>query len=258
MMTPLLAIPIRLVLGATLATAPGASVHAHAAHVVAAMQPAATPATPEALDELYTHAQMQVESYNTTGDVAKVRVAHEELSRWLVGHAKIYGYGDAAAQARAPVQQQIASLEQVLASQGPPPPTSATPAAVAPTGPGLTPEQAERRRTYDKLSTWGIVSLSLGGGLLVVGALPAWLLRDRALTNAADESYYVEEQRFIERARRRHHAALAMLGIGCGLAVLGITSIAIGAGGRARLRREMVVAPALGPSFAGASATVRF
>lgn len=250
-MTPRFAIPLRLALGAALAFGPATRVHAFAV-----VQPAAsTPATPEALDELYAHAQMQVESYNATGDVAKVRIAHEELSRWLVGHAKIYGYGEPATQARAPVQEQIAMLEQVLGSHGTPA-TATTP--VAPTGSSMTAEQAERRRTYDKLTTWGIVSLSVGAGTLVLGALPAWLLRNNALSNAADESFYVEEQKYIERARRRQTVGYALLGIGCGLLGLGITSVAIGASGRARLRREMAVAPALGPGFAGASATLRF
>jgi hypothetical protein len=255
-MSTLLSIPVRLALSTALASDPAASVGPSPARAVLAIQPSA-PATPEALDELYTHAQMQVEAYNATGDVAKVRVAHEELSRWLVGHAKIYGYGDAATKARAPVQEQIAMLEQVLGPAGTPAAT-VSPTPATPTSPAMTPEQAERRRTYDKLTTWGVVSLSLGAGLVVVGALPAWLLRNRALSNAADESFYVEEQKYIERARRRHIAALAMLGVGCALVGVGIAGLGIGAGGRARLRREMAVAPALGPGFVGGNATVRF
>lgn len=257
-MSTLLAIPVRAALALALAADPSARPNALRARPepVLAVQPAATPATPAALDELYTHAQMQVEGYNTTGDVAKVRVAHEELQRWLVGHAKVYGYGEAAASARAPVQQQLAMLEKILKDTGTPAATA--PAPVAASGPAMSPEAAERLRTYDKLTTLGIISLSLGGGTLLVGALPAWLLRNRALSNAADERFYVEEQKYIERARRRQTAAYVMLGVGSALVALGIAGVAVGAGGRARMRRDMAVAPALAPGFAGATATFRF
>lgn len=259
-MTTRSAIGLRLALAASLAATPVASAHASTPVVAqVAVQPAGIPKTAEELDALYAHAQMQVEGYNATGDVAKLRVAHEELNRWLTAHAQLYGYAEAAAKSRAPVQQQIAALDEVLGKSAPAPtPVAATPPPTP--GPAMTPEQANRRRTYDKMSTWGIVSLSLGVGTLVLGALPAWALRNRALDNAAEERFYVEEQKYLSRARRRENATYGLLAVGSAVTALGIALIAVGASGRARIRREMSLSlsPSFGPGLTGASATVRF
>jgi hypothetical protein len=122
----------------------------------------------------------------------------------------------------------------------------------------MTPEQAAELRRARALMTTGGTAVALGGLTLVAASLPLWLLRDRALRRADEQAFYVDEQRLVSRARRRHAGMIATLAVGTTLAGVGVALLGVGAAKRLRLRRELAIVPELGRGFAGASATFRF
>ena len=92
----------------------------------------------------------------------------------------------------------------------------------------------------------------------MAASLPLWLLRDRALRRADEQTFYVDERRVLSRARRRHAGMVATLAVGTTLAGVGLTLLGVGLAKHLRLRRELAIAPELGPGFAGVGASFRF
>lgn len=216
------------------------------------------------LQSMHAEAQQRVERYNATLDASHLDAARELLARWLVEHRALYGDTDEAKSVRAPIEQQLGTLDaelvRVRGSTAPPVAVAPAPAPVpAPAPrPAMTPEQATELRKARALVTTGATATVVGGLTLVGASLPLLLLRDRALRRADEQTFYVDEQRLVSRARRRHAGAIATFAVGTTLAAVGVALMTVGGVKRARLRRELVIVPELGRGFAGASATIRF
>jgi hypothetical protein len=208
------------------------------------------------LQAMHGQAQAQVERYNVTHDPSLLTSARELLARWLVEHRARYGDTAEAESVRAPIEQQLGMIDAELLRVTPPAPVVAP--APAPSKPPLTPQQNADLSSARVWTALGASSLGTGGLTMVVVSLPLWLLRDRALRRADEQRFYVDEQRFVSRARRRHVGAIATFAIGAVLAGAGVAMLTVGGVKRARVRRELSVAPELGRGFAGASATLRF
>lgn len=220
------------------------------------------------LQAMHGQAQQRVERYNATLDASHLSAARELLARWLVEHRALYGDTAEASSVRAPIEQQLGAIDaELLRVSGS---TTATPVAVAPVGPpapvGPTDpppprmthaDNAELNRARALINT-GIGATAVGGLTLVAASLPLWMLRDRALRRANEQTFYVDEQRLIGRARRRQAGAIATFAVGTTLLGAGVALITVGAVKRLRVRREFAVVPELGRGFAGASATLRF
>lgn len=211
------------------------------------------------MQQLHGQAQAHVQQYNVTFDAKQLEAAHELLARWLVEHRAHYGDTPAAVSVRAPVEQQLSTIDAELqrvgaaASAGP-----AVPVAVAPARPVMSPEQAAELRASRGWIAGGVTSIALGGVVLVGVSLPLWLLRERALRRANEQTFYADEQRLVSRARRRQAGAFATFAVGAAFAGAGVAMLTVGVVKRMRVRSELSWAPALGPGFAGASATLRF
>jgi len=227
----------------------------------AAAQPAEVDPRVAELQAMHAEAEQRVERYNATQDATHLMVARQLLARWLVEHRERYGDTPEANSVRAPIEQQLgmidAEIERVAALTTPSAVVTSTPPAPAPR-PAMTPEQATQMRRARALMTIGGTTLALGGLTLVGASLPLWVLRERALRRASEQTFYVDEQRLVSRARRRHAGALATLAVGTTLAGVGVALLSVGAVKRLRLRRELAIVPELAPGFAGASASFRF
>lgn len=226
---------------------------------VAPAAPAA-PATPTVaeLQAMHGQAQARVEQYNASHDPADLEAAHALLTRWLVEHRAIYGETPEAASVRAPIEQQLGQIDAELTRVRPAAPPPRPTVAVVPAPAPMRPDQAAELRSAKALLAVGTSLLALGGLTLLGVSLPLWALRNRALRRADEQTFYVDEQRLISRARRRQAGAVVTLVGGAALASSGLALLTVGASKRARVRRELSLVPALGPGFAGASATLRF
>jgi hypothetical protein len=224
--------------------------------------PAETNPRAAELRAMHAEAEQRVERYNATSDASHLAAARELLARWLVEHRTIYGDTPAANSVRAPIEQQLgmidAELVRVSAATTPSVVPAPAPAAAPAPRPAMTPEQATELRRARALMTTGGTAMALGGLTLVGASLPLWLLRERALRRADEETFYVDEQQLVSRARRRQAGAIATLAVGTTLAGVGVALLTVGAVKRLRLRRELAIVPELGPRFAGASASFRF
>ncbi|MBL4686882.1 MAG: hypothetical protein JKY37_19965 [Nannocystaceae bacterium] len=103
---------------------------------------------------------------------------------------------------------------------------------------------------------WG--GITLGTGLVVIAASGiTWGLRNTAIRRANRQKFYVDEQRLIDRARRRHTTAVVGLGVGTSLALIGTALLITGAVVTQRERRAAFT-PVLTPGYAGVAASLRF
>jgi hypothetical protein len=213
-----------------------------------------------ALQTMHAEAQQRVERYNATLDPSHLEVARERLARWLIEHRALYGDTEAAKAARAPIEQQLGTIDAELVRVGgaAEPVAVVTPVPAPAPRPAMTPQQAAELRRARALVTTGITATAVGGLTLVSVSLPLVLLRDRALRRANEQTFYVDEQRLVSRARRRHAGAIATFAVGTTLVAAGVALMTVGGVKRARLRRELAIAPEFGRGFAGASATLRF
>jgi hypothetical protein len=233
---------------------------------VAAPGAPAVEADPRVTELQATHAEAQqrVERYNATLDASHLDAARELLARWLVEHRALYGDTDDAKSVRAPIEQQLGMIDAELvrvrgATAAPVAVTPApAPAPAAAPRPAMTPEQATELRKARALVTTGATATVVGGLTLVGASLPLLLLRDRALRRANEQTFYVDEQRLVSRARRRQAGAVATFAVGTTLVAVGVGLMTAGAIKRMRTRRDLVIVPEFGRGFAGASAALRF
>jgi hypothetical protein len=220
------------------------------------------------LQAMHGEAQQRVERYNATLDASHLTTARELLTRWLVEHRALYGDTAEAKSVRAPIEQQLGAIDAELARVGGS--TTAVPVVVMPVGPaavagpGDSPpprptyaHHAAMRRAQSLVRT-GVGTTAVGGLTLLAASLPLWMLRNRALRRANEETFYVDEQRLVSRARRRQAGSIATFAVGTTLVGAGVALITVGAIKQLRLRRELAVVPEFGRGFAGASATLRF
>ncbi len=206
------------------------------------------------LQQMYAEAQDRVSRFNRTNDKKHLREAQSLLQRWLTQHTALYGHTEAAVGVRAPVQEQLDSIEAQLA---PPPPVVVAPAP-APAPVDQPPPQSSPDDVGKGLINGGIGLLSLGAAASLGVGLPLWVLRNESLNDARRETFHVRQQEDIDRARRRQTGAISMFAIGGSLALGGILMIVGGSVQRSKARRQVAVTPQFGRGFAGASATVRF
>ncbi len=147
-------------------------------------------------------------------------------------------------------------------------PALAAPAAAPASAPAPAPAPIPPRSSHDEqtkadlqraktMKTWGGVGLATGLGLVVVSGI-SWGLRNTALRRADRQKFYVDEQRIIERARRRHITAIVGLGAGASLTVLGTALLITGASLAGRARRRASVSAAFAPGYASGALTLRF
>lgn len=234
---------------------------------LAATETEANPKVAE-LQAMHGQAQQRVERYNATLDPSHLSAARELLARWLVDHRALYGDTPEAKSVRAPIEQQLGSIDAELLRVGGG--ATVAPVAVTPVGPpsaagpgGSPPPRptyahnAALGRARALVST-GVATTAVGGLTLLGASLPLWMLRNRALRRANEQTFYVDEQRLVERARRRQAGAIATFAVGTALVGTGVALITVGAIKRLRLNRELAVVPEFGRGFAGASATLRF
>lgn len=248
------------------AASEAASAATPAAATDAATEAPAPPAEDDprvvALRSMHAEAQQRVERYNATHDASHLAAARELLAQWLVQHRSLYGDGADAMAVRAPLEQQLGMIDAELVRVGPPPPAVVAPAP-APTAADrpprpMTREQNERLRRAKGLVGGGVSMFVIGGITLTCVSLPLWVLRNRALERANEQQFYIDERQLLARAERRHVGAITTLAVGSALAGAGIAVMTVGAVERLRLRNELALVPALGPGFAGASASFRF
>lgn len=226
---------------------------------VAAASEQAAPPSKEALDQIYTDAQLHVERYNGNGDVEQLRAARQLLDQWLRGHAQLYGYGEQAVQARAPVQQQVAAIDEKVGEPAATPVATPTPtAAPAPAPSPVNAEIAARQRRGDQMFTGGLVLGAVGLATVLFVGLPALGLRNTALDNAQVQEFRADEERYLRRARRRHTTMIVTMAIGGAFTLGGITLVSAGAATKNAADRELALSPAVGPTFAGGSLRLRF
>jgi hypothetical protein len=209
------------------------------------------------LDQIYTDAQIHVERYNTTGDKAQLQSARQLLDEWLRGHAQLYGYGQAAVDARAPVQQQVAAIDEQLGPAATPAATPA-PAAEPPPTKSVPPDIAQRQRRSNAMLTSGLVLGAVGLSTVLFVGLPAYGLRNNALDNARQQEFYAEEEKYLRRARRRQNVMISTLAVGGAFTAAGLALVIAGAVGKSRVQRDLAFTPEVGPSFAGGTLRVRF
>lgn len=108
----------------------------------------------------------------------------------------------------------------------------------------------------DKMVSAGIGLTATGAILgLLVGA-PALLLRHYAREDAERATYEARQRRYARRARRREVVAVASLGTGGAMVLIGVPLLIAGA--RANRSDRASVTPIVTPTMAGASATLRF
>ncbi|MCX4239939.1 hypothetical protein [Paraliomyxa miuraensis] len=221
----------------------------------------------EELQAMHGQAQEKVQLYNGTHDPAHLAEARELLARWLVEHRALYGDTPEAASVRAPIEQQLGQIDAELTRVRPavapqPPPAelqpAAAPAPAEPPPPAMREDQAEDLRSGRALVAGGSSMFSVGAVTLLAVSLPLWALRNQALERASRETFYVDEQRLIDRARRRQTGGIVTLAAGSALVLGGIAMMAVGGARRARVRRELALVPTLAPGHAGASMTMRF
>jgi hypothetical protein len=249
-------LPVTLTLALSLAGAPIIPISPTLISA-AAPESAATPPSRATLDQIYTDAQMHVERYNGNGDQEQLRSARSLLDEWLRGHAQLYGYSEQAVAARAPVQQQVAAIDDKLGPPAGSEPASA-PAAQAPAPTPVPADIVRRQRRSNTMLTTGLVLGGLGLATVLFLALPAYGLRNNALDNAKGEEFYVDEQIYIDRARRRHNVMIGAFAVGGAFFAGGTALVIAGAVGKNRANNDLAFAPALGPSFAGGSMRLRF
>jgi hypothetical protein len=233
-----------------------------ATHLEAAAAPGPAEDDPRVVElrTMHAEAQQRVERYNVTHDASHLVVARERLARWLVGHRDLYGDTPEAMAVRAPLEQQLGTIDAELVRVGPPPATAGAPAPTAHVSPppAMTREHVERLRRAKGLVGGGVATLAVGGLVLTCVSLPLWVLRNRALDRANAQQFHVDERRLLSRAKRRHAGAITTFAVGSALAGAGVAMMTVGAVQRLRLRNELAIVPDLGPGFAGASASFRF
>jgi hypothetical protein len=122
----------------------------------------------------------------------------------------------------------------------------------------MTPEQVRRKKRSDAMFNAGLILGALGISSVLFLGLPAWGLRNNALDNAREQRFHVDEQRYLERARRRHRVMIGSLAVGGAFTIGGIVLVTVGAVGRASVQREIAIAPMVGPETTGLSARLRF
>lgn len=207
------------------------------------------------LQTMYADAQAKVAHYEQSRDPQELYDARSLLMTWLEEHRITYGDSPAALDVRAPVYEQVRSIEARLAAAALPSPTTPPPAAVA-----SPPETDDDTDVAGRgLIGGGASMLAMGAaGVLGVG-MPFWALRSQSIDEADRAHFRVDQEEHLDRARRRETTAVTMFAMGGVLAAGGVLMLAGGVVMRARARRHrMAVTPQLGPGFAGASATVRF
>lgn len=135
-------------------------------------------------------------------------------------------------------------------------PATASPATAAPP-PTIDVEAQTALRRARVMKTAGGTSLGLGLALVGVSGI-SWMMRNTALRRADRRKFYVDEQRLIGRARRRHVASVVTLGMGASMTVIGTGLLIAGATWAGRARRRASLTPAIGPTFTGLQLRARF
>ncbi|MCH9687532.1 MAG: hypothetical protein K0V04_39225 [Deltaproteobacteria bacterium] len=226
------------------------------------------------LQAMHTEAQRLIDVYNSTRDATQLASARDYLAQWVVEHTDLYGEGADASNQRASVERQLGMVEAELRRVAPtlaptpaPAPTVAPVTTASPMSPMVNPvisiapaPNAEQTYERQKAARWngaGFTFAALGGATLLGATIPLWVLHNQALERANEQRFYVDEQRFLGRARRRQVAAYTTLGVGISLTGIGLALIAKGTVHSVRARR-LAWSPQVGRGFAGVSTTVRF
>lgn len=143
----------------------------------------------------------------------------------------------------------------------------ATPAVAAPARPPHPSEAVPQVQTCaaDEVrdSKAGQGAFVAGLSLTVVGAVvgvaigvPALLLRRNARESAAKATYEARQRRYARRADRRETVAVAAIGTGGAMMVIGIPLMILGS--RAKRSDRAAVTPIVTPTMAGMNASLRF
>lgn len=101
------------------------------------------------------------------------------------------------------------------------------------------------------------IGLTAGGAIVaaLVG-VPALLMLRNARADAERATYEARQRRYARRARRREIVAVAALGTGGVMMLIGVPLMIAGA--RRKNERRTAVTPVLTPTTAGVSASLRF
>ena len=143
------------------------------------------------------------------------------------------------------------------------PPTQAAPApgpqlaAAPPPKSGYDSDTLYALDRAKSLRVWGGISLGTGLGLIATSGV-LWMFRGAALRHADTRRFYPDEQRILDRARRRRVGAVVAMGIGVPMTFIGAGLLIGGAVWDNRARRRAAIVPVVTPRFAGASARIRF
>ena len=107
------------------------------------------------------------------------------------------------------------------------------------------------------MRVWGGITLGTGLALVAVSGV-MWIARSSSLNYADTRRFYLHEQRALDRARRRHVAAVVTGAMGAPLSVVGLGLLIAGSAWTKKLERRASVTPAMSPGYAGLHATIRF
>ena len=214
----------------------------------------AEPATQ--VDILRRLAKAQRTSYAHGGGYAALEGAEASLADAEVRcGAPELAEDEGCAQAR----QELTVVRQELTDarvrgEGIAPPSAPTPVAPVGTGTAVPPpmpptpvnadrsaDTARQHRTAEGLVTAGAVFMGVGGGVLVVLALPAWGLSAIAQDRADSDPLLATESTLQDRADRRRRFAIGSAIAGGALVVIGVPFLATGLSMRSRLRKEAAV-----------------
>lgn len=137
--------------------------------------------------------------------------------------------------------------------------TQAPPAAVAPAPPSDLGLDAEYRRATGVFIA-GLAGIGVGASTLLFVTLPAEAAYDRSVDKAADAEWVTEQSGPRREARVRRQVVVTSGLIGVGFLAAGTALTIVGASQRAKIRRlqRVSVAPVIGRTMAGMSATVQF
>lgn len=133
-------------------------------------------------------------------------------------------------------------------------PTVQPAAAPVQASPPPDPKMQARSRT---LKAVGGTSLGTGIGLVALSGI-FWGLRNTALRRADRQKFYVDEQRLIQRARRRQIVTGVGLGVGAAMTLTGVALLIVGARVGNGAHRRVTTTPTLAPRYSGLTTTVRF
>lgn len=190
----------------------------------------------------YREAQTLVEQYRGSGNIEDLRLARGKLTQWLSDHEIVYGTQTSAETVRAPIRQQIQEIDAILATASSPPPT-----------PPPSPEHRSARRFI----TAGAVLIPVGVILGATVSLPLFVLRESALDRANRQLFYVDEQHFVDRARRFQAGGWVTMGLSLAMVGAGVALLATGLAQRSH-RRNVAFAPVFGEHFTGGVAHFHF